>query len=57
MTEAGATGPQAEAGRSRKDRALGTLEVVPLSLTPGFKTRREQFLSQSVVAAINMVTA
>lgn len=55
-TEAGATGPQAEAGRSRKDRALGTLEAVPLSLTPGLQTLREQFLSQSVTTAINIVT-
>lgn len=57
MTEAGATWAQAEAGRSRKDPALGTLEAVHLSLTPGLQTLREQFLSQSVMAAINMVTA
>lgn len=51
------SGPSREAGRSRKDHALGTLEAVPLSLTPGLQTLREQFLSQSVMAAIHMVTA
>lgn len=48
MTEAGATQAQAEAGRSRKDLALGALEAVPFLVSDSWSSNPKRTISVTV---------